>query len=181
LRYAVFAVVFASAAIALAGWAVRTRRVNPFSALGRGLRSLSEPFVRPMEQALVKRGGNPQNAAWWIFGIALIGGIILIALANGIANQLAVAGMIGGGARGILRTVVYFAGRLLLLALIVRIVASWFGQFRYSRWIRPFYLLTDWIVEPLRKIIPPLGMFDLSPLVAWILIQIVLSQLMRIL
>jgi YggT family protein len=41
--------------------------------------------------------------------------------------------------------------------------------------MRPFYLLTDWIVEPLRRIIPPLGIFDISPLVAWLLVQLVVG------
>ena len=54
-------------------------------------------------------------------------------------------------------------------------------MFRYSKWIRPFYILTDWIVQPLRRIIPPLGAIDLSPLVAMILLniarQILLSSL----
>jgi uncharacterized protein YggT (Ycf19 family) len=27
--------------------------------------------------------------------------------------------------------------------------------------------LTDWIVDPIRRILPPLGMIDLSPLVAY--------------
>jgi uncharacterized protein YggT (Ycf19 family) len=35
-------------------------------------------------------------------------------------------------------------------------------------------------VEPLRRIIPPLGMFDLSPLVAWFAIRILLGWLMRV-
>src|SRR2546422_7025498 len=52
-----------------------------------------------------------------------------------------------------------------------------------SRWIRPAYILTDWIVEPIRRVVPPLGGFDLSPLVAMfalsILRQVLLSLLRR--
>jgi YggT family protein len=179
LRYGVFAVVLASALIGLAGWLVRTRQVNPFGPLGRGLRSVSEPFIRPMEHWVVQRGGNPQNAGWWIVGIALVAGILIVTLANALVNQIAFIG--AGGGRSPLWLVVYYAGRLVLLALIVRVIASWFGQFRYSRWMRPVYLLTDWIVEPLKRIIPPVGMFDLSPLVAWFLLQLLLGWLTRIL
>ncbi|HLZ46338.1 MAG TPA: YggT family protein, partial [Gemmatimonadales bacterium] len=52
------------------------------------------------------------------------------------------------------------------------VIASWFGQFRYSRWIRPAYFLTDWLVEPLRRIVPPLGGLDLTPLVALVLLSL---------
>lgn len=82
LRYGVFAVVLASALISVASWAVRTRRVSPFSPLGRLLRGVSEPLVKLVERLLVKNGGNPQNAPLWIFLVALIGGIAVVALAN---------------------------------------------------------------------------------------------------
>jgi len=65
--------------------------------------------------------------------------------------------------------------------LIVRVIASWFGAFRFSPWMRPVYFLTDWIITPLRRVIPPLGMIDITPLVAWIALRIVLSWLMRML
>jgi uncharacterized protein YggT (Ycf19 family) len=41
------------------------------------------------------------------------------------------------------------------------------------------YLLTDWLVEPLRRALPPVGMFDLSPLAAllvlWVIERLLLS------
>jgi YggT family protein len=47
--------------------------------------------------------------------------------------------------------------------------------------VRPAYILTDWIVAPIRRVVPPLGAVDLSPLVAMmvlsILRQILLSML----
>jgi YggT family protein len=72
------------------------------------------------------------------------------------------------------KLVIYYAGQLVLLAIIVRVVANWLGAGRYSRWIRPAYFLTDWIIEPLRRVIPPLGMIDLTPIVAWFLLQFAL-------
>jgi YggT family protein len=86
-----------------------------------------------------------------------------------------------GGPRATLALIVHLAYRILVFAILVRVIASWFGAFRYSRWIRPAYLLTDWIVEPIRRVVPPLGPFDMSPLVAWfalwVLRQVLLSML----
>ncbi len=65
---------------------------------------------------------------------------------------------------------VYYATQLILFALLARVIGSWFGVGRYNRWMRPMYVLTDWIVEPLRRIIPPLGIVDITPLVAWFLL-----------
>src|SRR5207247_15730 len=63
----------------------------------------------------------------------------------------------------------------------VRVFGAWFGVFRYSRWMRPVYALTDWLVEPIRRVLPPMGALDWSPLVAclvlWLLKQLLLSVL----
>jgi YggT family protein len=174
LRYGVFAVVFASALVAIAAWAVRTRQVNPFKPLGRTLRSVTEPFVRPVERMLLKHGGNPQNAAWWIFLVALGGGIAVIALANWLVSQTYMMSMATTSSRGLLRVMVYYAGQILVLALIVRVIGSWLGQFQFSPWMRPVYLLTDWLILPLRRIVPTMGGFDITPMIAWFLLQYVI-------
>ena len=66
--------------------------------------------------------------------------------------------------------VVEMTFNVLILALLVRVVGSWFGVGRATRWMRPAYLLTEWLVEPIRKRMPPTGMFDWSPLVAWVIL-----------
>ena len=60
--------------------------------------------------------------------------------------------------------------RLLQLALVVRVIGSWIGATRYTPWMKPFYLATEWMLAPLRRFIPPFGPLDLTPLVAWFLL-----------
>jgi YggT family protein len=38
--------------------------------------------------------------------------------------------------------------------------------------MRPCVWLTEWLLEPLRRVLPPLGMFDISPMVAWLLLML---------
>jgi YggT family protein len=182
LRYGVFAAFATSVLIALGSWLVRTRRINPFSGPARLIRSLTDPIINPVERWLLRRGGNPQHAPWWLVGIVVVAGILLITVSDWLLVQLARASFAAhGGVRGWIKLALYYAGQLVLIALLVRVFASWFGAGRYNRWIRPAYVLTDWVVEPLRRIIPPLGVFDLSPLVAWFAIRIVMNWLMRVL
>jgi YggT family protein len=47
--------------------------------------------------------------------------------------------------------------------------------------MRPVVLLTNWIIVPLRRVLPPLGPFDLSPLVAYFLLGFLESLVMRML
>ncbi|MFQ6045698.1 MAG: YggT family protein [Gemmatimonadales bacterium] len=179
LRYAGFAVFALAAVIAFGSWAVRTRRINPFSTVGQALRRMSDPVLTPLETWLHRRGGNPQNAGWWLLGISIVGGIVVITFAEWL---VVVSARIGGaaarGPRGILRLLVYYAGQVVVIALIARVIGSWFGVGRYNRWMRPAYLLTDWLVEPLRRIVPPFGMIDASPLVAFLLLQFLILPLL---
>src|SRR3989338_1021846 len=82
LRYTVFAAFAASAVIAVGSWAVRTRRISPFSGAARLIRSLTDPIINPMERWVHRRGGNPQHAPGWLLGIVVVGGILLITVAQ---------------------------------------------------------------------------------------------------
>lgn len=174
LRYAIFALVALSALVALGSWLVRTRRVSPFGALGRTLRSVTDPVVRRVERRLVRMGGNPTHAGGWLVVLTAVAGIVLLSLAGWLVGTFQTArAAASGGPRGTFMLIVDLSYRILFAALIIRVVATWFGMFRYSKWIRPAYILTDWFVEPIRRIVPPLGAVDLSPLVAMIVLSIV--------
>src|SRR6266568_4880554 len=82
LRYVVFAAFAASVLVALASWLVRTRRISPFGALGRTLRAASDPLIRPIEARLVRAGGNPVHAGWWLAVGVAVAGVLLITLWN---------------------------------------------------------------------------------------------------
>ena len=59
-----------------------------------------------------------------------------------------------------------------MAALFIRVIASWLGGLRYTRWLRPVYALTDWLVIPIQRHMPPFGMLDLSPLVAYLVLMV---------
>jgi YggT family protein len=154
--------------VALGSWLLRTRRVSPFGFVGRSLRSLTEPVMRPVERRIVRMGGNPAHAGGWLVVLTAVAGIIVLSLAGWFLTTFArVHAAAAGGPRTMLSLIVEIAYRILIYALIVRVIAAWFGLFRYSRWVRPAYILTDWIVEPLRRVVPSVGAFDITPLVAW--------------
>jgi YggT family protein len=169
VRLVVLAVFLIALFAATASWLVRTRRVSPFRPVGRFLRGASDPLMTPVEQRVVRAGRHPAQAPFWLLMVTAVGGILLLSLIDwtvAIASSLRLAST--GGARGLLVFAIDLAYKILILALIVRVVASWFGRTRYTPWLRPAYALTDWVVEPLRRIVPPMGMIDVTPLVAWL-------------
>ncbi len=60
--------------------------------------------------------------------------------------------------------------RLFVFAIIVRVLLSWLSPGGYNPAMAVIYSITDPLMRPFRRIIPPLGGFDLSPIFAIILI-----------
>lgn len=167
--------------VALAAWAVRTRRVSPFGTWGRTLRSVSEPVVAPIERTLVRAGGSPSHAGWWlVIGVAVTGVVVLTILEWLERTLVEVAGAAAAGPVALVRLGIGVAYEVLVLALVVRVVGSWLGAFRYARGMRAVYALTDWLVEPLRRVVPPFGVFDWSPLAAWFVLWVLKEFLVAV-
>ncbi|MDH3291483.1 MAG: YggT family protein [Gemmatimonadota bacterium] len=182
IRYTVFGVFVFSGAVAAGTWAVRTRRINPFGRTGQLVRKVSDPVLQPLESYLLKRGGNPQQAGWWLLGISVVGGILVITAMDWVAMTVRrTARAAEQGVSGLIGLVVYYGSGVLLIALIVRVVGSWLGLGPFNRWMRPFYVLTDWIVKPLQRIVPPLGMIDITPIIAWFLILLLRGMILGLL
>lgn len=181
VRDAVFAAFCLAAGAATANWLVRSRKISPFTGLGRFLRGASDPVIRPVETRVVRFGGLPSHAGWWlVVGTAVIGLLLIWVTRGAIGVFYELRAAAGGGWASMLALLVNGAYDVLFIALLVRIVGSWIGAFRYSRWARPAYLLTDWLVEPIRKILPPFGGFDWSPLAAWLVLLVVKGILLGV-
>jgi len=176
-----------AAVVAITHWAVRSRRLSAFGAWPRFVRRISDPVLNPIERRVLRAGGNPQDAPLWLVGGVIVGGLILLWIlgwALGFVASLAALTRSGPGAW--VYAVVRAAFIVLEVALIIRVVSSWIGLGPFSRLVRPAYRLTDWLVNPLRRLVPTVGPFDLSPMLAWILLSwiakpVVLSLLARLL
>jgi YggT family protein len=66
---------------------------------------------------------------------------------------------------------------ILSIAILVRVLLTWFPVDPSNPIIRILYDVTEPILAPLRKVIPRIGMFDLSPIAAMLLIQFISGAL----
>lgn len=182
-RYVVFGIVVSSAGVAVGHWALRTRRLSPFSKLGRWLRRASERTIAPVERRLVRFGGNPQHAEWWFAGGVLFAGVLVLSGTEWAVETVRQSAALvrGGGARGVYVLVISLAYRILVVALIIRVIASWIDLESYARWMRPVRFLTEWLLRPLRAWVPPLGsVIDITPLIAWFALAVAQRILLSI-
>ena len=174
LRITLFVIVMVIAVVCVLDWLVRTRRINPFNPIARFMRSTVDPLMMPIERRIVRAGGMPASAPWWTLVFVVVFTIVLISLLGFLRGQFAMmAASSSAGPLGIFVLLVRWTFGILRLALIVRIISSWFGMSPYSRWIGWSYRLTEPILAPLRQVVPTIGMIDLTPIVAWFLIGFV--------
>ena len=63
--------------------------------------------------------------------------------------------------------------QVLTFAILVRILISWFPMNPGNPLIVLLWQITEPILAPFRRILPRMGMFDLSPMVAIIVLQVI--------
>jgi YggT family protein len=162
------------ATVALTHWAVRSRRINPFGAWPRLVRRISDPILLPLERRVIKAGGNPQNAPLWLLGLVIGGGLLLLSLAQWLITTASGLVLLAqGGVRVWIQVLLSAVFTILMAAILIRVIASWLGIGPYRKWMRPVYALTNWLIDPIRRILPPVGIFDFSPMVAWLVLYVV--------
>jgi YggT family protein len=181
-RVALLATGVLLAVIAVLDWATRTRRLNPFGAIARFMRNHVDPRLAGVERQVVRMGGQLSATPWW----ALVAYVVCAALAIALVD--AVIGLVldarfafGRGAAGVLLLLVRWTFAFLKLALIVRVVVSWLPRLAYSRWLSWSFGATDWMLRPLRRVVPSLGVIDITPLVAYFGLVIVEWLVMSVL
>ncbi|HEY2378009.1 MAG TPA: YggT family protein [Gemmatimonadaceae bacterium] len=175
LRLAIFAAAVAMGVIALVDWLVRTRRISPFNGVARFFRRSVDPLMVPVERMVLRAGGQPASAPWWSLVTVVLGGIVLLFLLGIVRTLLGQLASAVGDPRLLPVMIVAWAFKLVELALIVRVLSSWLPISPYSRWVRWTYALTDWMLVPLRRIIPTLGMVDITPIVAYLVLAWILE------
>jgi YggT family protein len=80
--------------------------------------------------------------------------------------------------------VLVLVGRILTWLIVARAVLSWVRPRRVSPWLRAadefLYETTEPVLAPIRRVLPPTGAFDLSPLVAIVVIYLLLLILQSV-
>lgn len=63
--------------------------------------------------------------------------------------------------------------QILWIAILIRVLLSWFPIDPYNPIIKVLFEITEPVLAPFRRVIPRIGMFDLSPLAALLVIQLI--------
>jgi len=181
LRTVLLSVALIFGAICLLDWAVRTRKISPFNAIARFCRSTIDPLIAPIERKVVRAGGTPAAAPLWALAAVVVGGILLLTFLDFIRLEIAQSIIASqSGAAGIFHLLVSWTFTILKIALLVRVISSWLPISPYSVWVRWSYYLSEPILAPMRRIVPSLGGLDVTPILAYFLLNLTESLLFRL-
>ena len=172
LRPAVFVAGALTAVVAVVSYAVRTRKLQPFSPVARFVRDKINPWlIAPVEKRIMRAGGTPYAAPWWALATVVIGGLLILSGLGFIRDQLAMLAY-ATQTGSLLYILVRWTFGILQIALFARVISSWVGGSPYSKWWRWSYVITEPILAPLRRVIPTIGMLDITVLVAYFGLQL---------
>lgn len=145
---------------------------NPFGWIHRTVRRLSDGFVVPVRGRLRGFGADPKFAPLVVILVVILLGYFILQLIGTIASIIAgvVLSLRTGAFVSLLGYILYGLISIYILLIFVRIIFSW-GMVSYTNRVMRFLVdATEPLLGPLRRIIPPLGMMDISPIVAFFIL-----------
>ena len=172
IQYAVAAVVLAVIALMIVRLILNYADLNPFSRPVIFVRRLSDPLVNPVRRSLIQFGFGPNLTPLFVILISILLGWFFLQLFESVL--LTIAGVIASARSA---RVVAIVGFLLygflsvyMLLITIRIVFSW-GSVSYSNRVMRFLVnATEPVMAPMRRIVPPLGVFDISPMIVLLIL-----------
>lgn len=172
ISWAIQAVIVAIIALMIIRMIADARDLNPFSWTAITLRRLTDGFVAPVRGALRQVGVDPKFAPLVVILVSILLGFFLMQLVSTIA--MTVGGIITSAASGaivsVLGFILYGLISIYILLIFMRIIFSW-GMVSYQNRLMRFLVdATEPLLGPLRRMIPPLGRFDISPIVAFFIL-----------
>ncbi len=157
---------------------------NPFGKIGRfgfRVRKWTERFVYPAARLLATFRVDTRLAPL----VSMFIGLVLTYFAsNIIADTLFIidgltAGVANGKPKIIIGFVLYALLGILVLFILIRFISSWF-VFTRNTFLGFVKRVTDPIMLPVQRLIPPVGMFDISGMLVLIAIMFLQSIVLNI-
>jgi YggT family protein len=171
--YVVVGAIVGVIVLVLARVIVNYSDMNPFNRTALTIRQFSDPLVNPVRRILLSYGLDQKIAPFVTILIAILIGWLLLEMVSSVV--FTVRGVLTSLQRGAFRPLIGYVlfGVLAIYSLLIvaRIILSW-GMSYGNRLMRFLMRATEPIMGPFRRIIPPLGMFDISPIIVLLILQL---------
>ncbi|MDT7808660.1 MAG: YggT family protein [Acidobacteriota bacterium] len=171
--YAIATIILVVIVLMVARLILNKADLNPFSRPVIMIRRWTDPMVNPVRRPVVQMGFSPNVAPLVVILVAILLGYFASEFIGKVL--VTVSGLIASvAARAPISFVGYIIfGTLAIYSLMIfaRIIISW-GASAHNRLLHFLIRATEPILAPFRRIIPPLGMIDISPIVVLFLLDL---------
>nr|CAA6829272.1 MAG: Integral membrane protein YggT, involved in response to extracytoplasmic stress (osmotic shock) [uncultured Thiotrichaceae bacterium] len=140
---------------------------NPYS---QALVKVTNPVLVPLRRFIPAIGKVDTSSLVLAFILKLIGGVLITGI---LGKGLDLTYLLPAAVVDVVRSLIW----IYMVAMIVQAVMSWLGDTHGNPIASLLHSLTAPILRPIRKVVPMLGMIDLSPLVAILALQVCLMVL----
>ena len=157
---------------------------NPFGKIGRfsyHLKKRTDRFVYPAARLLANYRINTRYAPLITILVAAVLTFFSLSIIQNtffIIDNLAQASA-AGNVKAFIGFVLYGLLSVLILFIFIRFIAAWF-VFTRNTFLGFVQRVTDPILLPVQRLIPPIGMFDISAMIVLILISFLQTIVLRI-
>ncbi|MBZ9558257.1 MULTISPECIES: YggT family protein [Modicisalibacter] len=146
---------------------LQASRADYYNPISQAVVKVTQPVVKPLQSFLRPMGR---------IDLATLGaGFIIKALSIALIVQVAIGGLppLGGIAIASVAALASAILKIYFFALIGMIILSWVAPNASHPGALLIMQLVEPIMAPVRRVIPPLGMIDLSPIVVFIVINLI--------
>ena len=147
--------------------------MNPFSRTAMTIRQFSDPLINPVRAFLLSYRLDPKIAPFVTILITALVGLFIWQVIGSVL--FTVRGIVTsvqlGSMTSLVGYILFGMVALYSLMIIARVILSW-GLTYGHRFMRFLIRWTDPVLIPFRRIIPTVGMFDISPIVVLIILEV---------
>ena len=171
--YAIAALILAVIALMLVRLILNKADLNPFSRPVIMVRRWTDPMVNPVRRPLVQAGLSPNVTPLVVILIAILLGYFATQFITTVLGT--VRGLLysvrDGRPIAIVGYIIYGVLAMYTLMIFMRIIISW-GVSPHNRLLHFLIRATEPVLAPFRRIIPPIGFMDISPIVVFFLLDL---------
>jgi YggT family protein len=171
--YAIAAIILAVIALMLARLILNKADLNPFSRPVIVLRRWTDPLVNPVRRVVITMGFGPNIAPLFVILVALVLGYFASMFIGAVLNTalILILSARGGAPISFVGGLLYGLIAVYMLLIFARILYSWFAN-PQSRLLHFLVRATEPVLGPFRRVIPPVGMMDISPIIVMFLLDL---------
>lgn len=134
--------------------------------ISQGVIKITNPILVPMRRIIPGFGGIDMASVILLYALQIIEIVLLFVLIGG--KDLSIPGVLLLAVAFVIK----FVGFILFFAIIIRIIISWINPGGYNPILSLLISVTEPLMAPARRILPPLGGFDFSPILVLLVMQI---------